>query len=163
MNENTLEASPEGGTNRRTILKGAAWSLPVVAAVAATPLAAASTEPEPEEATSIGGTATSPRVGNPGFLRVFGLDDLGEEGFFPTGQTFELESSDPAFDTYITAIIGGTVTPTTAGKWLVTPNPSPNTAVRINFNSPVTLSYSITSLGPVDIGTPYSGNVLPPL
>lgn len=42
------EASEDTGhsTNRRTVLKGAAWSMPVIAATVATPLAAA-TDPDP--------------------------------------------------------------------------------------------------------------------
>ncbi|WP_417505438.1 hypothetical protein [Microbacterium sp.] len=42
MNENEV-AVPGRGMSRRTIVKGAAWSLPVIAAAVATPLAAAST------------------------------------------------------------------------------------------------------------------------
>ena len=37
------------GTTRRTVLKGAAWSVPVIAAAVATPLAAATGSPDPNE------------------------------------------------------------------------------------------------------------------
>ncbi|WP_052226365.1 hypothetical protein [Microbacterium mangrovi] len=37
-----LDKTAESGLNRRTVIKGAAWSIPVVAAAVATPLAAAS-------------------------------------------------------------------------------------------------------------------------
>ena len=42
MNENEV-AVPQRGLSRRSVVKGAAWSLPVIAAAVATPLAAAST------------------------------------------------------------------------------------------------------------------------
>lgn len=42
----TVELTRDDGIDRRLILKGAAWSVPVIAAAVATPLAAASTAPE---------------------------------------------------------------------------------------------------------------------
>lgn len=43
MNPNKNAAEATTGTTRRTVVKGAAWAVPVVAAAVATPLAAAST------------------------------------------------------------------------------------------------------------------------
>lgn len=43
----TEEVQPASGLSRRAIVKGAAWSLPVVAVAVATPLAAASTPTDP--------------------------------------------------------------------------------------------------------------------
>lgn len=43
------------GLSRRSVIHGAAWSLPVIAAAIATPLAAASA-PQPEDCTVCGGT-----------------------------------------------------------------------------------------------------------
>lgn len=43
MNKRELAVTEQGGLSRRTVVKGAAWSVPVIAAAVATPLAAAST------------------------------------------------------------------------------------------------------------------------
>lgn len=72
------------GIDRRTILKGAAWSAPVLAAAVAAPIAAASTPVCPPclKAGVIGGALTSQSVvvGNKGsllFAGAFGLDSRG--------------------------------------------------------------------------------------
>jgi hypothetical protein len=44
------------GITRRTVIHGAAWSLPVIAAAVATPLAAASCPPEEAKPITCGGT-----------------------------------------------------------------------------------------------------------
>lgn len=147
------------GTSRRTFTKAAAWATPVIAAAATAPMAATSTEP-PEEATSIGGTSTSPKVGNVGFIRPQGLDPNGNEGYFPNGQTFRLLSSDLDFDTIVTAITGGTIVKLSDGEWLITPDDGV-TSVNIAFNSPVPGSYRLVSEGPVDPGQSWGGTVLP--
>lgn len=53
----TEEVQPTSGLSRRAIVKGAAWSLPVVAVAVATPLAAASTPTSPTLAWTANTTA----------------------------------------------------------------------------------------------------------
>lgn len=93
----------ETGPNRRTVIKAAAWSAPVIAAAIATPLAAASgNNPQPRPAaagltewqggTSVSTTLTAPahviinRGATVGFIAFTeNGDDLEESGLFTSG------------------------------------------------------------------------------
>lgn len=87
----------KSGIDRRTMLKGTAWSVPVLAAAIATPLAAASTTPTCptclQPGVLLGGVTTSQAlvVGNQGalaFAGVFGLDSTGcDLGLFQPAYT----------------------------------------------------------------------------
>lgn len=145
------------GASRRTVVKTAAWAVPVVAVAASAPFAAASVEPE--QASSIGGTTTSPIVGNVGRLEVFGIDPSGDDGFFPAGQTF-LVSADFDFGAMVTSITGGTITQNTDNTWILTPNPGV-VKVAIRFVSTEAGPYEVASRGPVDPIWNSNGNVLP--
>ncbi|KAB1661091.1 hypothetical protein F8O07_03805 [Pseudoclavibacter sp. CFCC 13796] len=151
------ENNEKAGLSRRTIIKAGAWAAPVVAIAAAAPMsAAASTDPLPE-ATSIGATTTSPFVNEFGRIEVFGQDATAEDGFFPTGQIFTLTSADLDFNAIVTSITGGTITPSGANTWIITPNSGAN-IVKIRFSSPVPGSYSVSTSGPAT-GGPWGGNV----
>lgn len=156
--EDTQRDEMHQGPSRRTVITAAAWAAPVIAVAAAAPKAAAS--PEPEEATSIGATTTSPFTNAVGLISAFGIDDLGADGFLPDGQTFTLSSSTLDFDAIITSITGGTIAPSGAGSWLITPNPGA-TRVSISFNSPTTGSYTLHNNGPADGGPDWTGQVRP--
>ena len=157
MDEIQSDVTPQG-PSRRTIVTAAAWAVPVVAVAAAAPMASASTEPE--IATSIGATTTSPFTNAVGLISPFGIDDLGADRFLPDGQTFTLSSDTLDFSTIVTSIAGGTITPSGVGTWLITPNPGA-TRVSISFNSPTTGSYTLHNNGPADGGPDWTGLVRP--
>lgn len=160
MDEFEKDAAPQS-TQRRTVLKAAAWGAPAVAIATAVPSAKANVpSPEPVEAVSVGGTTTSPFVNAVGLIRPFGIDDAGAAAFFPDGQTFTIQSADLDFSSIITGVSGGTVTASGAGTWLITPNPGV-TSVDINFNSPIPGTYSLISNGPVEQGNSWQGAVRP--
>ncbi len=158
MDEIQENLEPQG-TSRRTVIKGAAWAAPVVAVAAAVPLASAS--PEPEIAESIGGTTSSPRVGNVGRVEVFGLDAAGDDSYFPAGQTFTLTSADFDFEASVISISGGAISAGPgANQWTITPN-SGSVRVNIRFNSSTPGSYTLSSNGPIDPSWDSTGAVLP--
>lgn len=159
MTDSTLNLDGPDSVKRRSVVKAAAWAAPVVATAVAVPRISATVDPEPEEATSIGATTTSPQVGNVGRIRPFGIDPLGDDGFLPDGQTFTLASASLDFNTIITSITGGIITPDGEGLWLLTPN-SGSVDVDIRFTSPVPGSYTLTSNGPVDMGQAWGGTVI---
>lgn len=90
---------------------------------------------------------------------VFGTDDNGDDGYFPTGQTFTL-SAGFDFLASIEAITGGVVTVAGEGLWAITPNPGVF-EVLIRFRTTVTGPYTLSSNGPVDNSWNSTGNVLP--
>lgn len=141
---------------RRSVIKAAAWTAPVVAAAAVVPKAAASVPPV--KASSIGARTDSPNVGDTGHITPTGIDPNGDPGFFPAGQTFTLTSSDLDFDSIVTSVVGGTLTKTGQGSWLITPNAGV-TSVDIKFRSTTTGSYVLTSNGPVMTGNTWNGAV----
>lgn len=147
------------GMKRRSVIKAAAWTAPVVAAATAVPWAAASTPPV--EATSVGATTTSPLVNNFGRIEVFGIAPNGDNGFFPDGQTFTVASTDLDFSQIVTSVTGGTFTSDGAGKWTITPA-SGSTDVKIIFKSGTAGTYTVTSNGPVTPGNTWNGSVVEP-
>lgn len=78
--------------SRRTVARGAAWSLPVVALAAAAPKAAAS--PPPPAATDFGYSGpTTPKVGTVYTYSIYGLDEYGNEpAALPAGASITLPS-----------------------------------------------------------------------
>lgn len=75
-------------SSRRSIIKGAAWSVPVVALATAAPAHAASGDPEPSEAVRWGANfAGSVRNDGKqvGYIGVNGINDDGEPGPVPAG------------------------------------------------------------------------------
>ena len=86
MTDETMRhENPQRGITRRTIMRGAAWSVPVVAATVATPLAAASVVPTPTDI-SVTLAPSPPVPGNPVRLTYRGTADF-EEVLFPAGST----------------------------------------------------------------------------
>ncbi|PQZ87708.1 hypothetical protein CQ018_17305 [Arthrobacter sp. MYb227] len=83
-----FENISKGSTNRRTLVKGAAWSVPVVALAVAAPSAAASGEVETPVFYdwSVGGSA-SVGSGNNAFFTVNGQSADGEDATVPAGFT----------------------------------------------------------------------------
>ncbi|MFT4050815.1 MAG: hypothetical protein QM677_01045 [Microbacterium sp.] len=150
------DSTEKTSISRRSIVKGAAWAAPVIAVAVTAPLAAATVV---AVATSVGITTSSPYTGNNGRIEVFGIDADGDDATFPDGQTFTITSSELDFDSIVTSITGGTITSLGDGVWLITPD-SDATSVVIKFNSSVTGSYTVTSLGPIAEGTSSTGNVL---
>lgn len=88
----TVSPTPaaKGAVERRTVLKAAAWSVPVVAAAVAVPLAAASVTPEPQPAPGgglsvwQGGTSVQTwTVSQPNRVQINTGQSLGFEAFDP--------------------------------------------------------------------------------
>ena len=93
---------PTRGLSRRTLVKGAAWSVPVIAVAAATPLAAAST------ATNVGNFAINGTCGvlgvlGPGFTLTAGSAPL------PVGTIINITGSGIA-NIGVFSVTGGTAT-----------------------------------------------------
>ena len=93
---------PTRGLSRRTLVKGAAWSVPVIAVAAATPLAAAST------ATNVGNFALNGTCGvlgvlGPGFTLTAGSAPL------PVGTIINITGSGIA-NIGVFSVTGGTAT-----------------------------------------------------
>lgn len=72
--------------SRRTLVKGAAWSLPVIAVAAATPMAAASTE------TNVGAFSVDGSCGGLGLLGV-GFDVTAGDVALPVGTIINITTS----------------------------------------------------------------------
>lgn len=92
---------PKGGVSRRTVVKGAAWSVPVIAAAVAMPLAAASTIDV--GAFSLRGSCGILGVLGPGFTLTAGLTAL------PVGTTIIVTGSGVA-NIGVFSPTGGTAT-----------------------------------------------------
>lgn len=98
----TEEIQQEKGFSRRTIVKGAAWSVPVIAAAVATPLAAASTGDVELGAFTTAGTCGVLGVLGPGFtLTASGTAPL------PVGTTITITGSGVA-NIGVFSVTGGT-------------------------------------------------------
>lgn len=77
------------GFTRRTIVKGAAWTIPVIAVATATPAAAASGDPEPIEASYwYTGATLNIHSGGVVVFNAFTQDYNGDPGLLPAGSTF---------------------------------------------------------------------------
>lgn len=138
------------GITRRTMVKGAAWSAPVVAAAVALPLAAAST-------TDIGAFSVGGNCGLPGETGA-GFDLIAGSGPVPAGTTITI-SGTGASDIGTFTIFGAPVTVTVVSPTeriieLTGPLPA---GTELSMRSDITLGtdFSLTTL--VTLPTGYTG------
>jgi hypothetical protein len=92
----TIDKESGAGLNRRSVIKAAAWSAPVIAVAIATPLAAASVRPGPDPAPAPagltewqGGTSVSTSIVNPAHVLVNRGATVGFVAFTPDGEDLE--------------------------------------------------------------------------
>lgn len=90
MTNSIQETLTSKDVKRRTVIKGAAWSVPVIAAAVATPLAAAS---GPKEATSFGTAGATVPGGSNAYYAAYGVDDNGDDAKIPAGTTIQFTVS----------------------------------------------------------------------
>ncbi|MFJ2551566.1 hypothetical protein [Microbacterium sp. NPDC087591] len=134
------------GFSRRTVVKGAAWSVPVIAAAVATPLAAAST-PTPAAATFWATGATVSVVsGNVTNFTVEGSDADGNLALLPSG-TSVLIVPDPGVTLQLVNATGIVTTTNPDGSITAIITGSDVTNIRIQFRptGPSGSGYSITT------------------
>lgn len=116
QNENTTTSGiatnraprPAGGIKRRTVIKGAAWSLPVVAVAVGAPLAAASVTPPPANYAQITAVANPKVASNPTF-RARGLFYDGtdyNDGTLEAGTLFTITFSSGTTASAISNLVG---------------------------------------------------------
>ncbi|WP_341944872.1 hypothetical protein [Microbacterium sp. LWH11-1.2] len=131
--------------SRRTLVKSAAWSVPVVAVAVATPLAAASQTPPPATFWATGATV-SVVSGNVTNFTVEGSDADGNLALLPAG-TSVMIVPDPGVTLQVVNAIGIVVTQNPDGSITGVITASDITNVRIQFRptGPSGSGYSITT------------------
>ncbi len=141
MQENTRT----DGLSRRTVVKGAAWSVPVVAAAVAVPLAAAST-PTPAATFWATGATVSVVSGNVTNFTVEGSDADGNLALLPSG-TSVMIVPEPGVTLQIVNATGIVTTTNPDGSITAVITGSDITNIRIQFRptGPSGSGYSITT------------------
>lgn len=131
--------------SRRTLVKGAAWSVPVVAVAVATPLAAASQTPPAATFWATGATV-SVVSGNVTNFTVEGSDADGNLALLPAG-TSVMIVPDPGVTLQVVNAIGIVVTANPDGSVTGVITASDITNVRIQFRptGPSGSGYAITT------------------
>ncbi|WEK59922.1 MAG: hypothetical protein P0Y60_11240 [Candidatus Microbacterium colombiense] len=120
MNVNEPELASAAGMNRRTVIKAAAWSAPVIAVAIATPLAAASVlapRPAPAGLTEWqGGTSIATSAAVPAYVAVNRTANVGFFAFTPDGEDLEPDGTFTSGTATVTVQwgAGGTVTTPTS-------------------------------------------------
>ena len=138
MSETKSLSAPKASFDRRSVVKGAAWSVPVIAAAIAAPAAAAS------ETTATVTFAPVPAAGTTPFVRVGHEQSPGQTKQGAASQTFTIQNTPGA----ITGNITGLIT--------ITPNaPVAAKAPGVGFT---TLSALATAYSGSFTGTTYSGS-----
>lgn len=146
---NTIqEKLTQTGMKRRTVIKGAAWSVPVIAAAVATPLAAASGEP-PKDATAYGTAGSTKPGGSPAFFDAYGQDDDGNDAKIPANTviTFSV-SPETAAGTVALTTANATLTGPVNGVYTITPVTG-TLRVRLKATFPAGTSATIAITGPL--------------
>ena len=148
MHEENHSPSPTSGFTRRTLVKGAAWSVPVVAAAVATPLAAASIAP-PAAFWATGATV-SVVSGNATNYTLEGSDSEGELAVLPVGSSVTI-TPDAGVTLAFVSSIGIVVTSNPDGTLTAVIAAADITNVRIRFRptGPSGSGYSITTNVPI--------------
>ncbi|MHC9046895.1 hypothetical protein ACYX8G_20100 [Microbacterium saperdae] len=133
------------GVSRRTVVKGAAWSVPVVAAAVATPLAAASTG-TPAATFWATGATVSVVSGNVTNFTVEGSDADGNLALLPAG-TSVMIVPEPGVTLQVVNATGIVTTTNPDGSITAVITGSDITNIRIQFRptGPSGSGYSITT------------------
>jgi len=137
--------SPPSGPSRRTVIKGAAWSVPVVAAAVATPLAAASTTP-PEATFWATGATVSVVSGNVTNFTVEGSDANGDLALLPAGSSVTIIPDAGVTLALVSATgIVATANPDGSITAIITGADVTNVRIQIRPTGPSGSGYSITT------------------
>lgn len=144
------EHSTARGVSRRSLVKGAAWSVPVIAAAAATPLATASVTPPAATFWATGATV-SVVSGNVTNFTVEGSDANGDLALLPAGSSV-LIVPDPGVTLQVVNTIGIVATTNADGSITAVITASDVTNVRIQFRptGPSGSGYAITTNVDID-------------
>ncbi|WP_350351559.1 hypothetical protein ABS642_20530 [Microbacterium sp. A8/3-1] len=142
------EDSPSPTLSRRALVKGAAWSVPVVAVAVATPLAAASVPP-PAAFWATGATV-SVVSGNATNYTLEGSDSEGELASLPVGSSVTI-TPDAGVTLAFVSSLGITVTSNPDGTITAVITAADTTNVRIRFRptGPSGSGYTITTNVPI--------------
>ncbi|QNA91220.1 MULTISPECIES: hypothetical protein [unclassified Microbacterium] len=137
----TDEQPSAGRFSRRTIVKGAAWSVPIIAAAVATPLAAASTDVE-VGAFALRGTCGTLGLLGPGFTLTAGTAPL------PVGTTLLINGSGVA-NVGVFGVSGGTasVSVLSGTSRLITLTSALPAGATIAFRSTLSITVAFTLNG----------------
>ena len=148
MYEENQSPSPSSGFSRRTLVKGAAWSVPVVAAAVATPLAAASVAP-PAAFWATGATV-SVVSGNATNYTLEGSDADGELAVLPVGSSVTI-TPDAGVTLLFVSALGIVATSNPDGTITAVIAAADVTNVRIRFrpSGPSGSGYTITTNVPI--------------
>ena len=134
------------GVSRRTVVKGAAWSVPVVAVAVATPLAAASGPAAPAATFWATGATVSVVSGNVTNYTVEGSDANGNLALLPAG-TSVMIVPEPGVSLQVVNATGIVTTANPDGSITAIITGSDITNIRIQFRptGPSGSGYSITT------------------
>jgi hypothetical protein len=129
--------TPKIGFTRRSLVKGAAWSAPVIALAVATPAAAASTSLPPATFAYTGGSL-GVRSGNVAVFNLNGIDSEGESAALPNGSTVTVSPS-PGITFVVVSYSGATMVDNGDGTFTFTVTSSDVSAVviRVRPTGPV--------------------------
>lgn len=136
--------TPKSGVTRRVLVKGAAWSVPVIAVAVATPVAAASTTLPPATFAYTGGSLGA-RSGNVAVFNLNGIDSEGESAALPAGATVTVSPS-PGITFTVVSYSGATMVDNADGTFTFTVTSSDVSAVVIR----------VRPVGPVGDGVDFA-------
>lgn len=149
MAKTTEETLTQTGLKRRTVIKGAAWSVPVIAAAVAVPAYASS---NPPVAIKFGTSSTSGAADEENFFSARGVSNTGTDALIPDGSviTFTVSPAD-AVATEAPEVTTGNATitgPDAGGKYTITAAPGATfVAIKAAYPAGVTGTISISGGG----------------
>ncbi|MGB4136060.1 MAG: hypothetical protein WA971_05830 [Microbacterium sp.] len=158
MTDDMTRARTDEGMPRRTLVKAAAWSVPVVAIAAAMPASGAATSGEPEPPTAnyaLVSAVVNPKAGTNPTFRAYGqvLDDDGnyEDGTLRAGTELVITFENGATAASINGLVGLTFVsgdPTTGGPvYFTVTSDTASVALRTNNVQPAGGTISVEILG----------------
>jgi hypothetical protein len=112
-----LDNTKTSGATRRTVLKGAAWTAPVIAAAIAVPLASASTPPP---ATRYGASGSTQNGGEDGYFSAYGIVQGGAHAVIPSGTTITF-TVDPTDAVGSVTVTNGSLSGPVDGVYTIVP------------------------------------------
>lgn len=147
----TEENQKNSGFSRRTVVKGAAWSVPVIAAAVATPLAAAST-------VDVGAFALNGSCGTLGLLGPGFTLTAGPTEAIPAGTTVLVNGTGVA-NIGVFSVSGGTanVAVLSGTSRLITLTSAVPAGATIAFRTTLSITVAFTLNGTTTLPTGYTG------
>jgi hypothetical protein len=131
------DSTPQAGFTRRTLVKGAAWSAPVIALAVAAPAAAASNALPPATFAYTGGSL-GVRSGNVAVFNLNGIDSEGAPAALPSGSAVTVSPS-PGITFVVVSSSGATMVDNGDGSFtfVVTATDVSAVLIRVRPTGPV--------------------------